>query len=85
MMDWNLKTNLDGLYVAGTQLLGGQDHSYCAATGRYAGRKAAAYVKATSQGESPVIRYKRKKTGFMHLPAGTAALSGRNFTQVLPG
>ncbi len=50
MMDWNLKTNLDGLYVAGTQLLGGQDHSYCAATGRYAGRKAAAYAKEIAQG-----------------------------------
>ena len=50
MMDWNLKTNLDGLYVAGTQLLGGQDHSYCAATGRYAGRKAAAYAKEIPQG-----------------------------------
>lgn len=50
MMDWNLKTNLDGLYVAGTQLVGAQDHSYCAATGRYAGRKAAAYVKEVAMG-----------------------------------
>jgi succinate dehydrogenase/fumarate reductase flavoprotein subunit len=51
MMDWNLKTSLDGLYVAGTQLVGAQDHSYCAATGRYAGRKAAAYVKEVAQGK----------------------------------
>jgi succinate dehydrogenase/fumarate reductase flavoprotein subunit len=51
MMDWNLKTNLDGLYVAGTQMVGAQDHSYCAATGRYAGRKAAAYVKEVAQGK----------------------------------
>ena len=50
MMDWNLKTNLDGLYAAGSPLVGAQDHSYCAATGRYAGRKAAAYVKEVAQG-----------------------------------
>ena len=50
MIDWNLKTNLDGLYVAGTPCVGAQDHSYCAATGRYAGRKAAAYVKEVAQG-----------------------------------
>jgi succinate dehydrogenase/fumarate reductase flavoprotein subunit len=50
MMDWNPQDNLNGLYVAGTQLLGGQDHSYCAATGRYAGRKAASYAKGTAQG-----------------------------------
>ena len=45
LVDWNLKTSLDGLYAAGTQMFSPEDHSYCAATGRYAGRKAAAYVK----------------------------------------
>ena len=45
LVDWNLKTSLDGLYAAGTQMFSPEDHSYCAATGRYAGRKAAAYVR----------------------------------------
>jgi hypothetical protein len=45
LVDWNLKTTVDGLYAAGTQMFSPEDHSYCAATGRYAGRKAAAYVK----------------------------------------
>jgi succinate dehydrogenase/fumarate reductase flavoprotein subunit len=45
LVDWNLKTTVDGLYAAGSQMFSPEDHSYCAATGRYAGRKAAAYAK----------------------------------------
>ncbi|MGD0658999.1 MAG: FAD-dependent oxidoreductase [Syntrophorhabdales bacterium] len=45
LVDWNLKTSLDGLYAAGDQMFAPEDHSYCAATGRYAGRKAAAYAR----------------------------------------
>jgi len=45
VVDWDLKTTVEGLYAAGTQMFSPEDHSYAAATGRYAGRKAAAYVK----------------------------------------
>jgi succinate dehydrogenase/fumarate reductase flavoprotein subunit len=45
VVDWDLKTTLDGLYAAGTQTFSPEDHSYAASTGRYAGRKAAAYAK----------------------------------------
>ncbi len=45
LVDWDLKTSLDGLYAAGTQMFAPEDHSYAAATGRYAGRKAAAYAR----------------------------------------
>ena len=45
LVDWNLKTTLDGLYAAGTQMFAPEDHSYAAATGRYAGRKAVAYAR----------------------------------------
>ena len=51
MTDWDLKTNLDGLYAAGTATYQPGDHSYAAATGRYAGRKAAAYAKSTEVGK----------------------------------
>jgi succinate dehydrogenase/fumarate reductase flavoprotein subunit len=54
MVDWDLKTSLDGLYAAGTQMFSPEDHSYAAATGRYAGRKAAAYVREI--GESKISR-----------------------------
>jgi succinate dehydrogenase/fumarate reductase flavoprotein subunit len=54
IVDWNLKTTLDGLYAAGGQMFAPEDHSYCAATGRYAGRKAAAYVR--EMGEPKISR-----------------------------
>jgi succinate dehydrogenase/fumarate reductase flavoprotein subunit len=54
LVDWDLKTTLDGLYAAGMQTFSPEDHSYAAATGRYAGRKAAAYAKEI--GESKVSR-----------------------------
>jgi succinate dehydrogenase/fumarate reductase flavoprotein subunit len=49
VIDWDLKTNLEGLYAAGTQTYSPGDHSYAAATGRYAGRKAADYARQTGK------------------------------------
>jgi succinate dehydrogenase/fumarate reductase flavoprotein subunit len=49
VVDWDLKSTLDGLYVAGEQMFSAGDHSYAAATGRYAGRKAAAYSKQVGE------------------------------------
>ena len=51
VVDWDLKTSLDGLYVAGENMFAAGDHSYAAATGRYAGRKAADYSRQTATGE----------------------------------
>jgi succinate dehydrogenase/fumarate reductase flavoprotein subunit len=51
IVDWNLKTTLDGLYAAGEQLFSFGDHSFAATTGRYAGRKAADYAAQTGQSE----------------------------------
>lgn len=45
LIDWDLKTTLDGLYAAGEQLFSHGDHSFAASTGRYAGRKAADYSR----------------------------------------
>ena len=45
VVDWDLKTTLDGLYAAGEQMYGPGDHSYAESTGRYAGRKAADYAQ----------------------------------------
>lgn len=39
--DWDLKTNIDGLYAAGDQLYASDCAGFAAATGYYAGRKAA--------------------------------------------
>jgi succinate dehydrogenase/fumarate reductase flavoprotein subunit len=44
VFDWDLKSNIEGLYVAGSQQYSGGTHSHAAATGRYAGRKAAGFA-----------------------------------------
>ena len=49
--DWNLMASVDGLYAAGSALFSPGDHSFAASTGRYAGRKAAQYVKSVKAGE----------------------------------
>ena len=54
VVDWDLKTTVEGLYAAGSTMFAPEDHSYCAATGRYAGRKAAAYAREV--GGLPVHR-----------------------------
>lgn len=45
VVDWDLRTTLPGLYAAGNQIAGQNGgHPGAATTGRYAGRKAAAYA-----------------------------------------
>ena len=44
MHDWDLKTNIDGIYAAGDQLFASDCCGFACATGYYAGRKAAAYA-----------------------------------------
>ena len=45
VVDWDLRTSLEGLYAAGGAIFGSGAHSSAAASGRYAGRRAAAYAK----------------------------------------
>jgi succinate dehydrogenase/fumarate reductase flavoprotein subunit len=49
MHDWNLETNLNGLFVAGQQLFDGCGSSTACCTGRWAGRHAAEYALKTSE------------------------------------
>lgn len=51
MHDWDLKTNIDGLYAAGDQLYASDCAGFACATGYYAGRKASDYAKTVSFGE----------------------------------
>jgi len=48
VVDWDLRTNLEGLYAAGGSIFGGGAHSSAAASGRYAGRKAASFARTVS-------------------------------------
>ena len=54
VVDWDLKTNLPGLYAAGQQIYGSENHGNAAMTGRWAGAKAADY--ALKAGESMIDR-----------------------------
>ena len=50
LTDWELRTNLEGLYVgAGGNLFGGGCHGESHTTGRYAGRHAAQYTKTAPE------------------------------------
>jgi len=49
VVDWDMKTNIEGLYAAGAQTAGGGGHAGAASTGRYAGRKAADYAKTATE------------------------------------
>ena len=54
MNDWNLMTNIDGLFVAGDSLFSSNCFGHAASTGGYAGRKAAAYA-AKAQAVEPYL------------------------------
>jgi succinate dehydrogenase/fumarate reductase flavoprotein subunit len=49
LIDWDLKSSVEGLYAAGSQLFATGDTSFAASTGRYAGRKAADYARQASE------------------------------------
>ncbi|MBW1772846.1 MAG: FAD-binding protein, partial [Deltaproteobacteria bacterium] len=51
VVNWDLMTTVEGLYAAGDGILGGNDHSHAATTGRYAGRKAGDYSSRVTQGD----------------------------------
>jgi len=56
VVDWDMKTTLDGLYAAGDALFAGNYYGHACITGRYAGRKAADYALKTGE---PVIDRKQ--------------------------
>jgi succinate dehydrogenase/fumarate reductase flavoprotein subunit len=61
MVDWELKTNLDGLYAAGGAVYGGGAHSSAAASGRYAGRQAASCARTAPDAVMDLEQVRREK------------------------
>ena len=47
--DWDLQTNLPGLFAAGNALYAGNYYHHASVTGRYAGRKAARHARAAAE------------------------------------
>ena len=71
LTDWDLRTNLEGLYVgAGGNLYGGGCHGESHTTGRYAGKHAAEYARNAPE---PVADKKpgreRERTGLQRYPS----------------
>jgi succinate dehydrogenase/fumarate reductase flavoprotein subunit len=63
LVDWDLRTSLEGLYAAGgAPLFGGGCHGESHTTGRYAGRKAAEYAKRTSAPNAEHHQIEAEKT-----------------------
>ena len=56
MHDWDLKTNIEGIYAAGDQLYASDCAGFACATGYYAGRKAAA-----AAGELELAQYDKEQ------------------------
>lgn len=56
MHDWDLKTNIEGIYAAGDQLYASDCAGFACATGYYAGRKA-----ATAAGELELVEYDKEQ------------------------
>jgi succinate dehydrogenase/fumarate reductase flavoprotein subunit len=50
LVDWDLRTSLEGLYAAGGGCISGAgDHASAATSGRYSGRKAASYARTAPE------------------------------------
>ena len=61
MFDWDLKTNLEGLYVAGSATWAGGNHAGSAAQGRYAARKAVGYVQTARKAQVSRAQVEKEK------------------------
>ena len=70
MHDWDLKTNLDGIYAAGDMLYASDCAGHACATGYYAGRKAADYAASiASEGWLPRDTAMEEGAGALSKPA----------------
>jgi len=67
LVDWDLMSSLPGLFAAGDLIFGGQDHSHAAASGRFAGARAALYARAVTSSDSDAGQLQREKAR-VHAP-----------------
>jgi succinate dehydrogenase/fumarate reductase flavoprotein subunit len=59
--DWNLRTNIEGLYVAGDALFASDCFGHAATTGYYAGRHGAKYAETASISEVNPVQIEKEK------------------------
>jgi succinate dehydrogenase/fumarate reductase flavoprotein subunit len=61
LTDWDLMSNIPGLFGAGDLLFASQDHVNAATTGRYVGARAALYARGTDYGKLGPGQIEREK------------------------
>ncbi|MFX1513047.1 MAG: FAD-dependent oxidoreductase [Promethearchaeota archaeon] len=77
--DWNLRTNLEGLYAAGQQIFNGCGVSHACCTGRWAGMKAAEYALTA---EEPIINQTQVKKEKMRVYDPLSRTDGINWKEL---
>jgi succinate dehydrogenase/fumarate reductase flavoprotein subunit len=82
VVDWDLMTSLEGLFAAGGQVFFNGDHAYAAATGRYAGRRAADYARGASE---PVVDRVQVKAEIDRIYAPVKRRSGMDWKELNAG
>ncbi|NLV51284.1 MAG: FAD-binding protein, partial [Clostridiales bacterium] len=73
VVDWSMKSTLEGLYAAGNQVAGLSGASNAASTGRYAGRNAAVYAKSVgfpAASEDQIAEEKKRIYSFVQRQEG---------------
>lgn len=82
MNDWNLMTNIEGLFAAGDSLFASNCFGHAASTGSYAGRKAANYAASQLDNKplhQPQIDSERKR---VYAPLSKDPASGINWKEL---
>jgi len=83
--DWQLRTNIEGLYAAGDQLFASNCHGHAAATGHYAGRHAASNA---TDAASPGINEKqvqRERARVLSLVCGGGEKTWKDVNSAIAG
>ena len=62
VVDWDLRTSLEGFYAAGGCIFGSGAHASAAVSGRYTGRKAAIYAKTSPKPSADRKQVEAEKT-----------------------
>jgi succinate dehydrogenase/fumarate reductase flavoprotein subunit len=82
--DWDLSTNLEGLFVAGDSLYASNCYGHAAATGHYAGRHAAEYSSGCQKTE-PYKRQVNEEKERVYSPVNNKPTSGIGWKELNMG
>ncbi len=82
LVDWDLKTTLDGLYAAGDTVFGAEGHAHAAVTGRYAARCA---IKTLQETPEPRVAREQVETEKLRVYAPIKRTEGVEWKELNSG